>query len=87
MAHETRRPNITNSCVMPADERRATRAPKQERLRIEDATIESAQEVLRDSPEGALCWQDELSGWFGSMDKYDPRTADTVTRTAGSVLP
>jgi hypothetical protein len=56
--------------ALPADERRATRAPKQERLRIEDATIESAQEVLRDSPEGALCWQDELSGWFGSMDKY-----------------
>jgi hypothetical protein len=25
---------------------------------------------MRDSPDGALCMQDELAGWFGSMDKY-----------------
>jgi len=37
---------------------------------MEDTTIEGAQEVLRDSPDGVLCLQDELSGWFGSMDKY-----------------
>jgi hypothetical protein len=44
--------------------------PQQRRLRLEDTTIEAAQEVLRDSPDGVLCLQDELSGWFGSMDKY-----------------
>jgi Protein of unknown function (DUF3987) len=44
--------------------------PKQERLRLEDTTIEAAQDVLKDSPNGVLCIQDELSGWFGSMDKY-----------------
>lgn len=48
----------------------ATTPPKQRRVRIEDTTIEAAQEVLRDSPNGVLCLQDELSGWFGSMDKY-----------------
>ncbi len=52
------------------DEQRATQAPKQVRLRLEDTTIEAAQEVLRDSPDGVLCFQDELAGWFGSMDKY-----------------
>ncbi len=25
---------------------------------------------MKDSPDGVLCLQDELSGWFGSMDKY-----------------
>jgi hypothetical protein len=55
---------------LPAEERRRTESPKQERLRIEDTTIEGAQEVLKDSPEGVLCSQDELSGWFASMDKY-----------------
>jgi hypothetical protein len=46
------------------------------RARLEDTTIEAAQEVLRDSPNGVLCFQDELSGWFGSMDKYSgPRGA------------
>ncbi|RVD64091.1 DUF3987 domain-containing protein, partial [Mesorhizobium sp. M7A.F.Ca.ET.027.03.2.1] len=44
--------------------------PKHVRLRLEDTTIEAAQEVLKDSPNGVLCLQDELSGWFGSMDKY-----------------
>jgi hypothetical protein len=52
------------------EERRQTQPPKQERLRIEDTTIEAAQEVLKDSPEGVLCSQDELAGWFAGMDKY-----------------
>ena len=41
------------------------------RKRIEDTTIEAAQQVLQDSPDGVLCIQDELSGWFGGMDKYN----------------
>jgi hypothetical protein len=56
--------------ALPADERKQTTPPKHTRLRIEDATMEGAQEILRDSPDGVLCLQDELSGWFGSMDKY-----------------
>jgi hypothetical protein len=44
--------------------------PKQVRSVLQDTTIEAAQDVLKDSPDGLLCYQDELSGWFGAMDKY-----------------
>ena len=37
---------------------------------MQDTTIEAAQEILKDSPNGVLSYQDELSGWFGAMDKY-----------------
>lgn len=53
------------------DERKEAERPRQRRLRIEDTTIEAAQEVLGDSPDGVLLIQDELSGWFGAMDKYN----------------
>jgi hypothetical protein len=55
---------------LPADERKAIDPPKQIRLMLQDTTIEAAQEVIKDSPDGVLCYQDEMSGWFGSMDKY-----------------
>jgi len=62
--------------ALPAEEKKRTRPPRQKRLRIEDTTIEAAQVVLMDSPDGVLCLQDELSGWFGAMDKYgSPRGA------------
>ena len=57
------------------EERKQVERPKQTRLRIEDTTIEAAQEVLKDSPNGVLCIQDELAGWFGAMDKYAGRGA------------
>lgn len=56
--------------ALPADQRKIAEHPKQKRLRLEDTTIEAAQEVLKDSPDGVLCIQHELSGWFGAMDKY-----------------
>lgn len=52
------------------DERKNVTAPRHTRLRLEDTTIEAAQEVLKDSPDGVLMIHDELSGWFGSMEKY-----------------
>lgn len=52
------------------EEKRAALRPKHYRKRLEDTTIEAMQEVLKDSPDGLLVLQDELSGWFGSMDKY-----------------
>jgi Protein of unknown function (DUF3987) len=55
---------------LSADERKHATPPKQIRARIEDTTIEGAQEVLKDTIDGVLCLQDELSGWFGAMDKY-----------------
>lgn len=60
---------------LPREKRKDADRPKQKRLRLEDTTIEAAQEVLRDSPDGVLCIQDELSGWFGAMDKYSGRGA------------
>jgi hypothetical protein len=56
--------------ALPADEKKATPRPPQERLRIEDATVEAAQQVLEGSHWGVMLLQDELSGLFGAMDKY-----------------
>ena len=57
--------------ALPPDEKRGKTRPKQTRLRIEDATVEAAQQVLEGSPWGVLLLQDELSGFFGAMDKYN----------------
>jgi hypothetical protein len=56
--------------ALDAATRRVTPSPPQTRVKIDDITIEAAQEVLRDSPDGVLYLRDELSGFFGSMDKY-----------------
>lgn len=56
--------------ALPNDEKKATPRPPQERLRIEDATVEAAQQVLEGSHWGVMLLQDELSGLFGAMDKY-----------------
>lgn len=66
--------------ALPAAERKAAPRPKQRRLIISDATVEAAQEVLRDSPDGVLSEQDELSGWFGTMDKYAPGKGSQADR-------
>ena len=55
------------------DDKKSTPKPKQRRLIISDTTIEAAQEVMMDSPDGVLSEQDELSGWFGSMDRYNAK--------------
>ncbi|MCH8467499.1 MAG: DUF3987 domain-containing protein [Roseinatronobacter sp.] len=51
-------------------EERTGPPPPQTRLRIEDTTVEAAQTVLEGSPWGVMLLQDELSGFFGAMDKY-----------------
>lgn len=60
--------------ALPADERKLAHTPPQRRKGIEDTTIEGAQEVLLDSPEGVLL-QDELSGFFGALEKYGGKGA------------
>lgn len=55
---------------MEKEQRKHAKKPVQTRLRLEDTTIEGAQEVLGGSPNGVLLVQDELSGFFGSIDKY-----------------
>lgn len=66
--------------AMSKDERMAEPAPRQKRLRIEDATVEGAQMVLEGSPDGVLCLQDELSGFFGAMDKYNGGKGSSADR-------
>jgi Protein of unknown function (DUF3987) len=55
---------------MTKEEKKSAGRPRHTRIRIEDVTPEAAQEILADSPDGVLCFRDELSGWFGSIDKY-----------------
>lgn len=45
--------------------------PIRGRVRISDTTTEKAAELLRDSWRGLLLFRDELSGWLGSMDRYN----------------
>ena len=66
--------------ALPAEEKKMASPPRQRRLRLEDTTIEAAQVVLMDSPDGVLCLQDELSGWFGAMDKYSGARGATKDR-------
>lgn len=56
--------------ALKKDEKAEAERPRQTRKRLEDTTIEAAQEVMADSPQGVLVVQDELSGWFGGMDRY-----------------
>lgn len=63
--------NVAEYEALSADDKKAMPRPPQTRLRIEDATVEAAQQVLEGSPWGVLLLQDELSGFFGQMDKYN----------------
>ncbi|MBO0903802.1 DUF3987 domain-containing protein [Jiella sonneratiae] len=44
--------------------------PRNRRLRIEDTSVEASQAIIADSPDGVLCFQDELSRFFASMERY-----------------
>jgi hypothetical protein len=57
--------------ALPPDEKKGQPRPPQTRLRLGDTTIEAAQVVLEGSPWGVLLLHDELSGFFGAMDKYN----------------
>jgi hypothetical protein len=54
----------------PSKKERGPRPPKR-RAAIYDTTIEAVQDILRDSPGGVLLIDDELSGWFDAMYKYN----------------
>jgi len=56
--------------ALSAEDRRTRERPKKRRIRIEDTTIEAAQEILKDSPDGVISIQDEMGGWLGGMDRY-----------------
>jgi hypothetical protein len=53
------------------------REPIQQRVLVEDATIEALVSALADNPRGLLVATDELSGWLGGMGRYNgTATAD-----------
>jgi hypothetical protein len=66
--------------ALPAAEKKVVTPPRRRRRIIEDTTVEAAQEILKDSPDGVLCVQDELSGWFGSMEKYATARGSSADR-------
>jgi hypothetical protein len=55
---------------LPADEKKQTEPPTVRQLKINDTTVEGARDVLVNNPNGLLLVADELSGWFGNIDKY-----------------
>jgi len=46
-------------------------APPTPREIVSDSTVEALAGVLQGNPRGVLLARDELSGWFGSFDKYN----------------
>ena len=56
--------------ALPKEERDVAAEPLHVRIKIEDTTPEAAQNILADSPNGVIMIRDELSGWFGAMEKY-----------------
>ena len=52
--------------------------PQYRQMVCSDVTVECLATILQDNPRGVLLWRDELSGWFGSFNRY---------REAGTDLP
>lgn len=55
--------NVTDSPIPPA-------VPACQRYVVSDCTVEALAVRLQDAPRGLLLARDELSGWFGSFDRY-----------------
>lgn len=55
----------------------APEAPEPERCLIDDTTVEAVVQRLKSSPRGLTLFKDELSGWFGSFDKYSGGSTDS----------
>ena len=54
------------------DQEKGERGPKppQRRLVINDATVESVAELAQDNPDGLFMIRNEVSAWWGSMERY-----------------
>lgn len=62
------------------DEKSEFPEPLQNRLRLGDTTVEAAQEVFKGTFNGLLTVSDELSGWFGAMEKYGGAKSSAADR-------
>lgn len=56
--------------ALDPEAKKTTSPPAWKRRIVEDTTIEALQNVLHANAECILCRRDELSSWFGSMDRY-----------------
>jgi Protein of unknown function (DUF3987) len=56
--------------ALAKDDQKTAHKPAPVRLILSDTSVEAAQEVYKTSTEGVLGLYDELSGWFGAMDRY-----------------
>jgi hypothetical protein len=56
--------------ALPKEDQKIARKPAAVRLILNDTSVEAAQEINKTSTEGVLGLYDELSGWFGSMDRF-----------------
>jgi len=56
--------------ALDKETKRVSPRPRHTRIMINDVTVEATQEILCDSPDGVMYYRDELSGFFGSIDKY-----------------
>jgi Protein of unknown function (DUF3987) len=56
--------------ALSAEDRKQEEEPKLQQLRLEDTTLEAAQDCMRNNVNGLLLLQDELSGFFGGLDRY-----------------
>ena len=56
--------------ALSKEDQKISRKPAPVRILVNDTSVEAAQEIFKTSTEGVLGLYDELSGWFGSMDRY-----------------
>jgi hypothetical protein len=56
--------------ALPKAEQKTTPGPKLARIVVNDTSVEAAQETFKTSTEGVFGLYDELSGWFGTMERY-----------------
>lgn len=56
--------------ALPKETKAVKPKPVAKRVRISDATTEKVGEILKDNTGGLLLDRDELTGWFGAMEKY-----------------
>ena len=66
--------------ALSKEDKKLKAEPRRKSILINDATMESVQEVLKAYHDGIITVRDELSGWFGSMEQYANSTSANAIR-------
>jgi hypothetical protein len=67
--------------ALSKEDRAKEEPPRRTRLMVFNTTVEACQDIMKDSPDGIIAFQDEMSGWFGSMAKYSPGRSAMADRS------